>query len=113
MRRTRQAQRGDERVRRYGRHAAGRDERRERDLARYDREQQHGGKDEHDRYRVPRLPIPVHAPDPVREREHAVARDGEEEPRRGHHGYAGILRVCVCVSVCVFETNESNLLQYI
>jgi hypothetical protein len=92
VRRARQAQPGDERVGRYGRHAAGRYERRERDLARYDREQQHGRKDEHDRHRVLRLSIAVHAADPVREREHAVARDGEEEPRTGHHGYTGILR---------------------
>lgn len=65
VRRARQAQRGDERVRGYGRHAAGRYERREGDLARYDGEQQDGRKDEHDRHRVFRLSVAVDAADPV------------------------------------------------
>ena len=88
----REAQKHDEAVRRDGRHAAGRYERRERDLARQDDAQQHRGKDEHDRHRVPGLSVPVHASYPAGEREHAVARDGEKKPRRCHHGYASILR---------------------
>ena len=91
MRRAYEAQRGDERVCCYGRHAACRYERREGDLTRYDGEQQDGCKDEHDRHRVPRLSIVVDASDPVREREHAIARYGEEQSRRGYHGYTGIL----------------------
>ena len=65
VRRAREAQRRDERVRGYGRHAARRYQRREGDLAGYDGEQQDGRKNEHDRHRVPRLSIAVHASDPV------------------------------------------------
>jgi hypothetical protein len=88
----REAQKRNETVRRDGRHAAGRYERRERDLARQDRAQQHRRKHEHDRHRVPGLSVAVHASHPAGEREHAIARDGEEKPRRCHHGYASILR---------------------
>ena len=65
VRRAREAQQGDQRVRCYGRHAARRYERREGDLARYDGEEQDGRKGEHDRHRVPRLSIVVDAADPV------------------------------------------------
>ena len=65
VRRARQAQRCDERVCRYGRHAARRYERREGDLAGYDGEQQNGCKDEHDRHCVLGLSIAVHASDPA------------------------------------------------
>lgn len=87
----REAQERDEPVGRDGRHASSRYERRERDLARQDGAQKHGGKDEHDRHRVPRLPVRVHLSYPAREREHAVTRDGKDESRGGHHGYASIL----------------------
>ena len=33
----------------------------------------------------------VDASNPARQRKDAVTGDGEEESRRGHHGYAGIL----------------------
>lgn len=76
----REAQQRDEPVRRDGRHAARRDERREGDLARQDGAQQHSRKDEHDRHRVLGLSVRADASYPAREGEYAIARDGVEEP---------------------------------
>ena len=91
VRRLREAQQRDEAVRRDGRHAARRHQRGERDLAREDRAQQRRCEHEHDRDRVPRLSVRRDAPDPAREREDAVARDGEDQPGGGHDGDAGVL----------------------
>jgi hypothetical protein len=77
-------------LRRHGQHAPRRYERREGDLARRDRTQQHGGEDGHGSHRVPWLSILVHVSYPGRKWEHAVARDGKDELLRGHHGYACI-----------------------
>ncbi len=65
VRRACETQRSDDRVCRYGRHAACRYERREGDLAGYDGAQQNGRKDEHDRHCVSRLSVVIDASDPA------------------------------------------------
>ena len=84
VRSERKPQQPDKLISRDGRHATCRYERREGDLARYDREQQNRRKDEHDRHRVPGLSMAVDASDPAGQRRtpsRATARSREKATR--------------------------------
>lgn len=67
-------------------------ERKERDLTREDRAQDHSTEDQHDRHRVTGLARFVYTSDPPGEREHTVTRDGKDEPGRCDNRHAGVLR---------------------
>ena len=90
IRRHRHAQHRDQRIRRNRRDRPRRHQARERDLARQDHAQQQRAEDVHHRDRVLRLAGLVHAPNDLRHRQHAVARDGEDEARGGDDGDAGV-----------------------
>lgn len=88
----REPEEGDEAVSSSGGYATRGGERRKRDCRGQDRAEERGTEDKHNRHGVARLALVVDLPDPVREGEHAVACDGEYEPRGGHDGHACVLQ---------------------